>query len=223
MSRHSAISERRVHAGDGILQAQSAANFNGGDGVDRITFDDHLNTNSIIWDCRPNQVIYGGIVIQNTTLFESVGVLAGPGVNSITFAQPVGQSMTQNFTIDAGGGGDTFTLGYQGTNVTFLGQIDLKGGAGADVFDVRSVNTSGAGSLSINGGADPNTLNITRPDNLYATLYAGSMLFESFAGSLSFAYSNIHGGSITGNAHRELLHLQPPVIILHVQHRQPGW
>jgi hypothetical protein len=135
-----------------------------------------------------------------------VGVLAGTGANEITFAQPVGQSLTQNFNVDAGPGGDTFTLGFQG-NATFAGQVNLQGADGSDSFNINNANTTGSGNVTINGGSSLNSLYINRPDTLYYTLGVGSMLLESLGTSMQFAYSNIGNGGITGNPLAETFYI----------------
>ena len=76
----------------------AAAVLSGGLGVDRIYFDDHLSTRSATFDCSPNQVIING-ALTSTDSFESVGILAGNGADTIEFSG----GFTQSFNVDAGG------------------------------------------------------------------------------------------------------------------------
>jgi hypothetical protein len=119
--------------GGGNVSATSGANFNGGNGTDRITFDDHLRPGNLIWDLRNNEVIYGGLILFETTNFESVGILAGNGNDEITFTG----NLLQSFNIDAGGGQDEFIVGFQGT-AQFNAPVTLTGGAGNDTFTWRN-------------------------------------------------------------------------------------
>lgn len=182
--------------GDGIITASSVANFNGGPGVDQITFDDHLNTGNIIFDCRQNEIFYGGLITQITTGFESVGILAGSGQNEITF----NQTLTQNFNVDAGPGTDTIIFGFNGGTATIQGTVNVNGGDGTDAFQLNNVNTSGAGNVTINGGNDLNSLSVARPGTLLYDIGAGFLNMFSFGSSAHINTANLESASISGNS-----------------------
>lgn len=180
--------------GDGFITASSVANFNGGNGIDQITFDDHLNTANIIFDCKSGEVLYGGLVSQLTTGFETVGVLAGSGQNEITFAQ----TLTQNFNIDAGAGNDTIILGFL-TSVVFQGNVSINGGDGADSFQINNASTSIDASLALNGGNDQNSIAVNRPGTLQYDIGTSFLNMYSLGTRAVIGMGNIESGSITGN------------------------
>ncbi len=126
--------------GDGNLASSSAAFFNGGNGDDTLTFDDHLSTDNTLWDIRSN-VVYRSLITQDTTGFETVSILAGTGDNEITFDG----SLNQSFNIDAGGGNDTVILTAASNYQDFTGQsgppefhyaMDIDGGSGFNTLSV---------------------------------------------------------------------------------------
>ena len=194
-SRPTATSATTISRAATASSGQSGAAFNGGDGIDRITFDDHLNTNSIIWDCKPSQVIYGGIVIQSTAGFESVGILAGPGQNQITF----GLTLAQNFNVDAGPGNDNIIIGFQAA-ANFQGQVSVQGGDGNDTFTINSSSTSGGGYVTLDGGNNVNSISVNRGDTLYHTITNSSMVLESLGTTLQLSYANMSSGSVSGSS-----------------------
>jgi hypothetical protein len=192
--------------GDGLLSASSGAQFDGGPGVDQITFDDRNNPGNIIFDCREGEVIYGGIIIQQTTGFESVGVLAGTGSNEITFAGTI----FQNFNVDAGPGNDPIILGFTGSgpgSVDFRGNVLVNGGDGSDTFTVNSVNTGAGASVTLNGGNNLNTLNVVRPGTLQYDLANNFVNLYSFGSSGLLTVSNFETTSISGNSLSETFNL----------------
>lgn len=185
--------------GDGIITASSVANFNGGAGIDQITFDDHLNVGNIIFDCREGEVFYGGLITQFTTGFESVGIRAGSGQNEITFAG----TLSQNFDVDAGDGNDTIILGFTGTgpgNVTFNGNVTVTGGDGPDTFQVNGVNTSPGASVSLNGANSINHMVVNRPGTLVYDIGGGFFNMASFGSSASLAIANMETAAVQGNS-----------------------
>ncbi len=147
--------------GDGNVTATSGAVFNGGNGFDQITFDDHLRSGNLIWDLRNNEVIYGGIVLFETTNFESVGILAGNGDDEITFSG----NLLQGFQIDAGGGADAIIVGFTST-AQFNEPVTVAGGDGNDTVTWRNGSRNWQDLLvgqvvtpvAINGGDGINTL-----------------------------------------------------------------
>jgi hypothetical protein len=151
--------------GAGLVGAQPGHIFNGGSGNDTITFDDHLRANNVIWDLRPNEVLYGGLLSLNTAGFESVGVLAGTGNDEITFDGV----LLQNFDVDAGGGNDTVKFGFL-VKAELAGSVSVTGGTGNDNFlwNRGSNNWSNYGYLSgpfanniaLDGGSGYNTLSV---------------------------------------------------------------
>ena len=105
--------------------------FNGGNGTDQITYDDHLRTSRVIWDVHPTSVNYGGIFVLGTNSFEAVGILAGNGDDEIVFFGDIG---SKPITVDAGGGNDTIdTNGCRALN------LNIAGGAGSDILEVDDV------------------------------------------------------------------------------------
>ena len=76
--------------------------FDGGLGIDQITFDDHLNPAGKLWDINqdfhPDEIIYSGLITLPTTGFESVGILAGMGIDNITFYNDI----RQNYSVNGG-------------------------------------------------------------------------------------------------------------------------
>lgn len=182
--------------GDGIITASSVATFNGGPGVDQITFDDHLNAGNIIFDCRQNEIFYGGLITQVTTGFESVGILAGTGQNEITF----NTTITQNYNVDAGPGADTIIFGFNGGTATIQGSVVVNGGDDSDVFQLNAVNTSGAGTISINGGNNLNSMTVNRPGTLVYDIGGGFLNLFSFGSSASITTGNIESAGIQGNS-----------------------
>ena len=139
--------------------------FNGGLGTDQITFDDSLDPTNRIWDMRPGEVIFGGLISLFTAGFESVGLLAGTGNNEITFDG----LLTQNFNVDAGGGNDTVKFGFL-AKAELAGSLTVTGGTGNDNFlwNRGSNNWSNYGYLSslftnpivLDGGGGFNSLSV---------------------------------------------------------------
>lgn len=192
--------------GDGLLSASSGAQFDGGPGIDQITFDDRNNPGNIIFDCREGEVIYGGIIIQQTTGFESVGVLAGTGSNEITFAGTI----FQNFNVDAGPGNDPIILGFTGSgpgSVDFRGNVVVNGGDGSDTFTVNSVNTGAGASVTLNGGNNLNTLNVVRPGTVQYDLANSFVNLYSFGSQGLMNVSNFDTTTISGNSLSETFNL----------------
>ena len=189
--------------GDGFLSASSGAQFDGGPGIDQITFDDRNNPGNIIFDCRPNEVIYGGLIIQQTTGFESVGVLAGTGNNEITFAGTI----SQNFAVDAGPGSDTIIVGFSGSGpgaVTFAGSAVVNGGEGNDTFTINSGQTTiGNVGVAFSGGTGTDVLNVVNPLAINYDIYTDRVILRptvTFGLVMIFDYQNFDNlGFIGGN------------------------
>jgi len=201
--------------GDGIITASSTANFNGGPGIDRITFDDHLSTGNVIFDCKPNEVLYGGLISQVTTGFESVGILAGTGANEITFDG----ILEQHFNVDAGGGNDTIKFGFL-VKAELAAGVTVVGGAGNDNFlwNRSSNNWSNYGYLSglftnpivLDGGSGYNTLSVddtartpARYDLTDTRLRVTESDFLVFGSD--FGYDNMQAISITCSNNNNVL------------------
>ncbi len=93
--------------GGGNIGFQPARIYDGGDGIDAITFDDHLTSSNSTWIIESNFItFFGGVFTVSTQAFESVNCLAGTGNNTI---RVVGD-MTQNISVNGGDGGDAFSL-----------------------------------------------------------------------------------------------------------------
>jgi hypothetical protein len=105
--------------------------YNGGNGTDQITFDDHLRAGGVIWDFHQNQIAYGGIILLNTNGFEAVGALGGNGADNFYFYN----GLTQLVNADGGGGDDNFY-----TNGSNALAVTVTGGAGTDYLDVDDRN-----------------------------------------------------------------------------------
>jgi len=113
--------------GGGLIAPLAGQVLNGGNGVDQITFDDHLRTENRFWDIHDDRVIYGGLFNLLTTGFESVGVLAGNGNDQIYFYNAIDKPIT----VDGGGGDDYFD-----TNASRANLLTLIGGGGQDSLDI---------------------------------------------------------------------------------------
>lgn len=180
--------------GGGNLSGTFPQNFNGGAGTDQITFDDHLDTTNRIWDVKPNEVIFGGLISLFTTAFESVGILAGTGADEITFAGQINQALN----IDAGGGSDTFILGFQ-NSVTFFNPVTLVGGSQGTTFNINDAQVYFFASLLMDGGNGFNYLNVNIPNATNFIL--GEGYFRRDGGSTApFSYTNINTKTFNGNA-----------------------
>jgi hypothetical protein len=94
--------------GGGMITTSFGHILNGGNGIDQVTFDDRLNTGNRTWEINtnfnPNEIVYSGIILLDTTGFESVGVIAGLGNDTISFFNDI----RRNFNVNGGGGSDTF-------------------------------------------------------------------------------------------------------------------
>lgn len=184
-----------LNVGGGNLSGYFPQIFNGGDGTDRITFDNHLDSTNRIWDMRNNEVIFGGLISLFTTNFEEVGVLAGSGQDEFDFKGVLGQG----FNVDGGPGADDFVLGYQGS-VYFNNAVTLLGGAGADLFTVNDAAVSAFTTpLVMDGGAaaDFNGLVVNEP------LVSGFVLGPGYFipnGQGTFVFANMLSTVITGNS-----------------------
>ncbi len=88
--------------GGGNLNGFFPQDINGGPGTDQITFDDSANPAGKTWDINetfhPNEIIYSGLITLPTTGFESVGILAGLGIDNITFNNDI----RQNYSVNGG-------------------------------------------------------------------------------------------------------------------------
>jgi len=88
--------------GGGNLNGFFPQDLNGGPGTDQITFDDSLNPAGKLWDINqdfhPNEILYAGLISLFTTGFESVGILAGLGIDNITFHNDI----RQNYSVNGG-------------------------------------------------------------------------------------------------------------------------
>jgi len=154
--------------GGGNLTGTFPQNFNGGNGIDQITFDDHLDPTNRIWDVRANEVIFGGLISLFTTSFESVGILAGTGNDEITFKGTQSQSLFQSFNVDAGGGNDAIIIGFQGAAARFFAPANILGGAGNDTYTWQNASDNWYFGLSgtstypvlLDGGSGYNVLNM---------------------------------------------------------------
>lgn len=113
-----------------VVNPGGGAIFNGGPGIDTITFDGTAENVGRLWDIYPDRVIYGGIFVFLTPEFESVAVLAGGGDDTITF---FGGSTVyaQSILVDGGGGSDLVK-----TNGARVPNATLRGGGGFDFLNV---------------------------------------------------------------------------------------
>jgi hypothetical protein len=160
--------------GGGNLTGAQPQIFNGGNGNDQITFDDHLDLTNRIWDIRPNEVIFGGLISLFTTGFESVGVLAGDGADEITFAG----NFAQNLNIDGGGGVDRFLWNEAKNFYPLSGtySVNLNGGDGINRLEITQA-AQGALTFNVTGTriyalGDPFDIFTGKPDINYANFIA---------------------------------------------------
>ncbi len=177
--------------GGGNLTGTFPQTFNGGNGTDQITFNDSLSSIGRIWDVRNNEVIFGGLISLFTTGFESVGILAGNGADQITFAG----SINQGLNIDAGGGADTFILGFQ-QSVTFFQPVSLVGGSQGTIFNINEAYVHFFTTLMMDGGDGFNSMNVNVP-SVEFTL--GEGYFTAGSGTAAFGFTNINTKTFNGN------------------------
>jgi len=185
--------------GGGNMTGIQPQNFNGGNGNDQITFDNHLDATNRIWDMRNNEIFFGGLIVLSTASFESVGVLGGSGQDEFDFQGVLGQS----FNVDGGPNADDFVLGYQGS-VFFSNPVTLLGGTGADLFTVNDAAVSAFTTpLVMDGGAaaDFNGLVVNEP--LATGYYLGPGYFTPRTGASdlgTFSFVNMLATVITGTS-----------------------
>lgn len=128
--------------GGGQVGFHPASVFDGGEGVDAITFDDRSTSANSTWIVESGFVsFFGGVFAVSTQAVESVNCLAGTGNNTI---RVVGD-MSQNISIDGGNGGDAVVLegvsNYrdffeQNEDPPFHYAMDLDGGSGLNSLTV---------------------------------------------------------------------------------------
>ncbi|TWU28476.1 beta strand repeat-containing protein [Bythopirellula polymerisocia] len=182
--------------GGGDLTGIQPQSFDGGNGTDQITFDDHLDSTNRIWDVRNNEIFFGGLIVLSTSSFESVGIAAGTGNDEITFAGVLGQF----FNIDAGSGSNTFTLGYQ-NSVFFSNAVALVGGSGGDTFTINDASIGLAGSVTMDGGGGFNTMDVIEPLATGYELGIGYFIPRFGADDHNvFGFSNMNTTVVTGNS-----------------------
>jgi hypothetical protein len=185
------------NVGGGNMNGFFPQDINGGNGTDQIIFDDSLNPANKLWDVNsdflPNGVIYAGLIMLSTTNFESVGILAGLGHDTITFANTIGQA----YTVDAGGGSDTFTLGV--TDLVFFTQpVTLVGGSQGTTFNINEAAVSVFTTpLVMDGGNGFNVMNVNVPNVTNFTLGPGYFIPGNGG---AFSYTNIRTYVFNGNA-----------------------
>jgi hypothetical protein len=97
--------------GGGTLNFDAGAQtFNGGNGTDAITYDDHLDTIGRIWEIHPTEIIvqlnFSRLHLGNAG-FEAMGLLAGTGDDTVQYYDEI----LKPVTVDAGPGNDTFNTG----------------------------------------------------------------------------------------------------------------
>jgi hypothetical protein len=185
-----------LNVGGGNLSGYFPQIFDGGEGNDQITFDNHLDSTNRIWDMRNNEVIFGGLISLFTTSFETVGVLGGSGQDEFDFKGVLGQA----FNVDGGLNTDTFVLGYQGS-VFFSNPVTLQGGDGGDVFTINDAAVSAFTTLSMDGGNDFNSMNVVEP--LATGYYLGPGYFIPKVGASNqgtFGFANMITTVVTGTA-----------------------
>ncbi|MBC8107948.1 MAG: hypothetical protein H7Z14_15270 [Anaerolineae bacterium] len=185
--------------GGGNLNGFFPQDINGGPGTDTITYDDSANPANKTWEfnqiSRPNEIIYAGLVSLFTTNFESVGILAGNGADQITFAGQFNQALN----IDAGGGTDTFTLGYQ-SPVLFFNPVMLVGGSQSTTFNINDAQVYFFTTLSMNGATGfLNYLNVNVPNAANFTLGEGYFI-PGGGSTAAFSYTNITTAVFNGNS-----------------------
>lgn len=128
--------------GDGLLGPLSSHVFNGGLGTDTLTFDDHNNPNSIIWDVRTDQVVYGQAIVFMTGGFEGVRIFSGNGADLLQMSPAI---YSQAITLDGGGGIDQVSInGARMTSLTVRGGND----SAVDLLDIDDRNLPG----NVSGG-----------------------------------------------------------------------
>jgi hypothetical protein len=182
--------------GGGNLTGIQPQSFDGGDGFDQVTFDNHLDATNRIWDMRNNEIFFGGLIVLSTTSFESVGVLGGSGQDEFDFKGVLGQG----FNVDGGLNTDTFVLGYNGS-VYFNNPVTLLGGDGGDVFTINDAAVSAFTTLTMDGSDFVNTMYVNEP--LATGYYLGPGYFTPKVGASTqgtFGFGNILTTIITGTS-----------------------
>jgi hypothetical protein len=139
-------------------------------GYDTITYDDQLSAGTASWTINglingsPNQrKVYLGSNEYGYSEFESLRILGGTAGQEYRFTGIFDVSLD----IDAGGGGDTMTVGYGGV-ATFGAPMTLSGAAGNDVFTWKNASTNwgeyivGVATYPVilDGGSGYNTFNM---------------------------------------------------------------
>lgn len=90
--------------GAGFVSASSNNTYDGGAGVDTITFDDSQSSTARIWDVHPNEIFFGGLIPLATAGFESVAIYGGINGDEFDFYG----ELKQNLYVDGGYGANSF-------------------------------------------------------------------------------------------------------------------
>ncbi|TWU24621.1 sialidase family protein [Bythopirellula polymerisocia] len=185
--------------------------FNGGNGNDTITFDDHFDFAPKIWEIGNNQVGFGSVhplVPLDTTGFESVAILAGINGDTFGFSGTISQSLY----VDGNFGSDTFTIGSN-SRAQFFAPVTILGGVGDESFTWQNASNNWYFGLfgtitypiSLDGGAGFNSLSInesTRTTAASYQLYADRFYANdpaAFPLGADFNYDNMGAIGITLN------------------------
>jgi hypothetical protein len=187
-----------------IVGASPLLEAHGNNGIDTFTFNDSVGTTNRTWDIHPNLVIVSGVVTQ-TNEFEGVGILAGNGADQIT----ISEAMQQSLNIDAGGGADSFTVGYL-SQAKFLAPVTLNGGLGNDTYVWKNGSENWYTFLfgdetfpvAIDGGGGFNSLSVddTTRGNTSYQLFANRFFAREpngFPEGADFAFHNIGALGLT--------------------------
>jgi len=178
----------QVMFGGGNLGFAPAWLLDGGPGDDILTLDDSQRTANATWEIKPDEIeFFGGVFSIGTEGFEEINLLSGSGNDNLSFTGV----HTRHVHLEAGGGNDTITTGYNGAT-EFRGQVEIFGEAGNDTFDFYAMNNRLYGnleSMTLDGGTGTNSLRIDEFER-----YPNSMLYEIYADrfkSTQFGFSGV--------------------------------
>jgi hypothetical protein len=202
----------RMSIGQGHLTSSGKTTFEGGAGIDTLTLDDHLNPDAQIFDVVPGKVKTGGIIAlkqYSTVGADKVAILAGAGVNEITFDG----TLEQAFDVDAGAGDDVVIFGRTAA-AHLRGAVNVHAGAGNDsfVWQNKSDNywsmpsANHVAPVSLDGGSDDNGFYIdeTTQAQMAYTLYADRVVSNTadfFPTGMDVNFANMQTMSLDMGSH----------------------